>query len=315
LGDQGRDLARDLESLHLPPMAEFEGHKQVAAKLRSTGASGLDGKRISRIVTTARGNPGLQDLLFGLQLAAPEACDGALDEMEAFLAEGQEPSQQEILDFLANLALDGLFAVLSANERELLRASTLFEVPVPLQVLEGLACAKDIVAGEPAGSRLLALGLWEAHRVGRDETVAVNALVRHRAGELGDDERPKLAGLVVGPLFKAWGGDRGRQGRSYAADHELARLALLAVDLKVLAATAADAVAGLENRFAYREAASLGQAAVSELTQGGREAPLGLLRQAGEVCVRTGDVRAARGFYARAREQLESVVEGEGPDA
>ncbi len=47
-------------------MAEFEGHKQVAAKQRSTGGARLNGKRISRIVATRVPYSGLPWIFFDL---------------------------------------------------------------------------------------------------------------------------------------------------------------------------------------------------------------------------------------------------------
>ncbi|MCP4659287.1 MAG: hypothetical protein GY856_28080 [bacterium] len=119
----------------------------------------------------------------------------------------------DVTEFLENLTLDRLLEVLSANERELLRASTLFELPVPLGVLSDFARELGVAkATEEVGERLFALALWEAHVAPEEETaVVVNALVRPRAGELGAGERARLAGLVAAPLFAAWGGAEGRR--------------------------------------------------------------------------------------------------------
>ena len=79
---------------------------------------------------------------------------------------------------------------------------------------------------------------------------------------------------------------------------------------------AGDALAWLDERFAYRQAADWGRRAVEVLQAGGRAPPLGLLRRTGEACVRIGEVAAARGLYAQALEQIEkNAVAGGSVDA
>jgi hypothetical protein len=142
--------------------------------------------------------------------------------------------------------------LLTPGQKELLRAVTLFSLPVPLPVFELLAKA----GGEPAKesvARLIALGLCEIYEdLSRpeDRAVAVNAIVRPLAGTLSEAERKELAGAVTGELFRHWGGESGSRERSYLQDHELARLALLAPDPRIVAATGADALRGLARRFA-----------------------------------------------------------------
>lgn len=60
----------------------------------------------------------------------------------------------------------------------------------------------------------------------------------------------------------------------------------------------------LEQQFAYQQAATWGQQAIAWLDTAGVEAPLGLLRRAGEVCLTVGAVEDTRAFYDRALAHL-----------
>lgn len=308
---QGGELADSLLPLPLPAMRDTEGYKQLWAKMRQIRAERAlpDATRVHRIVAAARGNPGLQNLLFSLELQALEKGEAALAAMEAFIEEGREPNEEEVLEFLANLALERLLEVLSDDERELLRISTLFDVPVPVEVLTEVARIERLAVDGEFGERLFALGLWEAH-IGLEgvPSMMVNALVRPRAGRLADDEAARLAAEAVGPLFAAWVGVAGRECLTVQAV-ELTHLALLAGDSETLVAIAADAVTGLETLFDYRGAAELGKASVRVLDERGAEVPVLLLRQAGEACVATGEMEPAWDFYRRAMSRLRDAVE------
>ena len=57
---QERVPAARLLYVHLPPMEEYKGRKQAAAKVRQIGSSGKrgDAERIERCIITPRGSPG-----------------------------------------------------------------------------------------------------------------------------------------------------------------------------------------------------------------------------------------------------------------
>ncbi len=203
----GQDLADSDHLLHVPlhGMNEREARKQAQAKLRlpdiARSVAKLDLKRrddlearIERIVTNARGNPGLQDLLFTLAVQNSAACDRCLVQMEEFLRKGTLPAEDAVRKFLENLALGALTGLLTPAQRELLLATTLFELPVPVTVFQALAGAK----GGPAWNdndlaRLLALGLLEVYEdLHQPQTaaLALNALVRPLAGRLNEASKP-----------------------------------------------------------------------------------------------------------------------------
>ena len=140
LPDAGRELANLLLDVPLPPMEPYESEKQAAAKLK-TSQEQVDGAeaRIAQIVETSKGNPGLQDWLFRMALENPESCDRCLKDMAGFLEKGEQPDEQEVLKFLEKLALDSIVKLLSPAQKEALRASTLFQLPVPQPVMAALA--------------------------------------------------------------------------------------------------------------------------------------------------------------------------------
>ncbi|MFO1421627.1 MAG: CHAT domain-containing protein [Candidatus Competibacteraceae bacterium] len=314
----GRDLADALFPLHLPPMEAVESRQQAARKARPTGQAKAapDEARTQRCIGLARGNPGLQDRLFSLSLQDPAACDQALAAMEHYLA-GHNPDQETVWAFLENLAIERSLALLKPGERELLRVATLFELPVPLAVLDALAKALALDAGEPCGIRLVGLGLWDVYPdlVRYAElAAAVNALVRPLAGTLTDNDIRALAGVALPALFAGWGGADGDR-RPYPADHELARLAVVADQPLGLDVTAEPAIRWLGAQLRYCDAAQLARQAVACLDQHQIEIPFALLRVAGEACVQVGDTSAARGAYQQALARLEGLLaQGQTPD-
>ena len=314
----GRDLADALFALHLPPMETAESRQQAARKARPAGQAKAvpDEARTQRCIALAQGNPGLQDRLFSLSLQDPAACDQALTAMERYLA-GQLPDQETVRAFLENLAIDHSLAVLKPGERELLRAATLFELPVPLAVLDVLAKTLALDAGEPCGIRLIGLGLWDVYpdMVRYSELApAVNALVRPLAGTLTDGEIRALAGVALPELLAGWGGADGSR-RPYPANYELARLAVRAGQPLGLEVTAEPAIRWLGDQLRYREAAQLARQAVACLDRHQIEIPLALLRVAGEACVQVGDTPTARSAYRRALARLGNLLsQGQTPD-
>ena len=318
LPQDDRDLADSLFALHLPPMEAVESRQQAARKARPTNQTKvkLDEARTQRCIELARGNPGLQDRLFSLSLEDPAACDQALTAMERYLA-GQLPDQETVRTFLENLAIDHSLALLKPSERELLRATTLFELPVPLAVLEALAGALALDAGEPCGVRLFGLGLWDVYPdVVRyaEPAAAINALVRPVAGTLADKEIQALAGVALPELLAGWGGADGSR-RPTPADYELARLAVLADQALGLEVTAEPAIRWLGDQFRYRDVTQLARQAMACLDRHQVEIPLALLRVVGEACVQVGDTPAARGAYQRALARLDALLaQGQTPD-
>ncbi len=268
-----------------------------------------------RAVAVSRGNPGLQDLIglklvYGDQVGLDRA-EAAVTGMEEYLRQGDMPAEAEVRGFLENLALDTLLEEAGTADVALLRAVTLFTIPVHEAVIDVLA---DQVGGSVA--RLRGLGLLDPypdlHDPGRLAVVA-NPLAAGRAAPLSQGEEAALAGVSAGPLLAAWGGATPNPGRGLALDLQLARLGLLADDPAVTAASAPGAVAALRSGPAA-EAFRLGQEAISLLDRHHQPVPLQLLRRTADAALTSGDGHAGEALLDRAAEQAESGEEhGTGP--
>ena len=150
LVEDGRDLADGLADLELSEFSDTSRRKLALRQIKAARAP-LDGPALDEAALVARlplleqaqalsrGNPGLQDLLgsdFVLRPAAPlERVEAVLAEMAAYLQGGTLPKTEEVRTFLQNLAIDALLELAGPASRDLLRAMTLFGLPVPEAVL------------------------------------------------------------------------------------------------------------------------------------------------------------------------------------
>ncbi|MEW2131958.1 CHAT domain-containing protein [Streptomyces sp. NPDC005435] len=258
-----------------------------------------------RALDVSRGNPGLQDLI-GLRLVYgsevdQEHAEAAVAGMEAYLQQGDLPADNsDIRAFLENLALDTLLDQAGPTHRDLLRACTLFTVPVPVPVIDVLAAA---VGG--SASRLCGLGLLDTfpdqHRPDVP-ALAVNALAAGRLTPLTADERAALAGVVAEPLYAQWGGATPQPARAGDLDLQLTQLALAADNPSIAADCAAAAVSALRQGPASI-AAELGHQAIALLDRHNHEISIALLRAVADATVTSGDGDQADALLHRAVEQ------------
>ncbi len=244
-------LEARLQDVQLRPLSQVAQRKlqrrqqALTPPERLAERSGLAG----RAVGVSRGNPGLQDLI-GLKLVYGEQvgldrAEAAVTGMEAYLQQGGLPADAEVRAFLENLALDTLLEEAGTAGVALLRAVTLFTLPVPEPVI-------DVLASEVGGSaaRLRGLGLLDPYPDLHDPArlaLAANPLAAGRAGPLSPGEQAALAAVSAGPLLAAWGGTAPQPGRGLALDLQLARLGLLADDPAVTAASAPGAISALRS--------------------------------------------------------------------
>ncbi|MGH8931766.1 MAG: CHAT domain-containing protein [Egibacteraceae bacterium] len=311
-------LEARLHLIQLPPLSPVEQRKlqqrQADAARDPTRTRRLDqpefqARRVlaERVPDIARGNPGLQDLI-GLKLVFSEhvAIDRAaqtLDEMGKWLGGGDLPDEAQVREFLEDLAIDRLHEHAGAAGRELLRAVTLFDLPVPTRVVETLA---ETVGGSVDALRSLGLvDVFEDVLDSRAHAVAVNALSAARLDQLSEAERAAVAVVVVGPLFDAWGCVEGHLRRPRAADLQIAVVGLLAGDAHVVATCAADAVALLSDGSAAG-AADLGGRAIALLDRHAAQVPLALLSNTAEAAATAGEGRRADELLERAATALEA---------
>ena len=309
--EAGANLCERLYHLSLGSMAPHEGFKQIKAKSRQEGVSPetLDFGISSRIIKAAKGNPGLLDLLFRMYLDGKRQQDrdpenvgdhfrllnDTLGEMEAYSESGEYPTQQDLLEFLQNLAIDRMLGSLRDGEKQLLRASTLFHRPVPVKILEMIAEQWGCNGGDPFGHRIFGLGLWSRFEDSGDQNAtaaAVNPLAEARLDQLDIDEAQLLAAMIIEPFFQAWGGANG-ENRPLAADWELARLALMAGSAEIISHTAADALRYLVDQFQNKTAATFAVACITLLDNAGVKGSSDFYHQAGKILHSTGESNLA----------------------
>ena len=298
-----------LEPVQLRPLSSVAQRKLQGRQQALTPAGRLAERAglAARAVAVSRGNPGLQDLI-GLRLVygeqvGLERAEAAVAGMEAYLQRGGLPADAEVRAFLENLALDALLEEAGAANRALLRAATLFDLPVPEPVTGALAAQ---VGG--SADRLRGLGLADPYPDLYDPArlaLAASPLAAGRLDPLTPGEQTALAGVAAGPLFTAWGGTAPRPYRDAALDLQLARLALLADDPAITAVCAPAAVTALRAGPAT-DAYQLGQDAIALLDRHGQAVPLELLRQTADAALTSGDGQAGENLLDRAMQQAEA---------
>ncbi|MFF4537946.1 CHAT domain-containing protein [Streptomyces aureus] len=300
-------LEARLEPVQLQPLS-LAAQRKLQRRQQDLAPAGYRTERADlaqRALDVSCGNPGLQDLI-GLRLVYSNEVDRARAEaavagMETYLQQGDLPADNaDIGAFLENLALDALLEQAGPAHCDLLRACTLFTVPVPQPVIDTLAAA---VGG--SASRLCGLGLLDAfpdqHRP-ECPALAVNALAAGRLTPLTPDERTALAALAAEPLYAQWGGATPRPARGRDLDLQLTRLALAADNPAITADCAAAAVAALRQGPAST-AAELGHHAITLLDRHNHEVPLTLLRAVADAAVTSGDGDHADTLLHRAVQQ------------
>ncbi|BAJ27690.1 MULTISPECIES: CHAT domain-containing protein [Kitasatospora] len=304
-------LERRLEAVQLQPLSPAARHKlrrrqhDLATTRNAQPTQRTDLAR--RAMDVSRGNPGLQDLI-GLRLAYGEQVDparveAAITAMETYLRQGDPASDPDLAAFLENLALDTLLEQAGPAHHALLRACTLFTLPVPQPVVDTLAQA---VGG--SATRLRGLGLLDSFPDSyRREVpaVAVNALAAGHLAPLSQDERTTLAALAVEPLHTHWGGTAPRTPRDGDQDLQLTRLALDADHPAITADCATAAVRVLQEGSASA-ASELGQRTIALLDRHHHPVPLHLLRAVADATVTGGDGERADALLDRAIRQIET---------
>ncbi|MFD3600378.1 CHAT domain-containing protein [Streptomyces sp. NPDC058656] len=300
-------LEARLEPVQLQPLSSA-AQRKLQHRQQDLAPAGFRTQRAElaqRALDVSCGNPGLQDLI-GLRLVYSSQVDRARAEaavvgMEAYLHQGDPPADNsDIGEFLENLALDTLLDQAGPAHRDLLRACTLFTVPVPQPVIDVLAAA---VGG--SASRLCGLGLLDAfpdqHRPDFP-ALAVNALAAGRLTPLSPDERAALATVAAEPLYAQWGGATPRPARGSDLDLQLTQLALAADNPTITANCAAAAVSALRQGLASI-AAELGHHAITLLDRNNHEVPVILLRAVADAAVTSGDGNHADTLLHRAVQQ------------
>ena len=307
---RNRDLKDEFLSIHLPAMEYYEGRKQAFAKASvSKNAKYVPELwRTRRCVEIARGNPGLQDLLFSMSQENPESCDKALESMENYIKSRKEPDQEELLSFIENLAIKEFFKILSKNEKELLRISTLFQTPIPLEILKIIANELSLNNSESTGYRLFALGLLEKLEdpvQTNTDAFCLNAIFRSHAGHLSKDETIFFSKMILKDLFEKWGG--ANTYKPMHANYELARLACHAKNTDILTSTGDLAIEWLEEQNRAKEATQLAIDSVNIFDESKVEVPPVMLLNAARPIVNSGNIEKAVHLLERAQKGFEKL--------
>ncbi|MEV4026902.1 CHAT domain-containing protein, partial [Actinosynnema sp. NPDC050801] len=295
-----------LDHIHLRPLstvAQRKLHRRQQA-LAPADRQAERARLAHRAVAVSRGNPGLQDLTC-LRLAYNEQVplsrvQAAVAGMEDYLSRGDLPADGEVREFLENLALDTLLDEAGTTDHALLRAVTLFDLPVPEPVVDRVA---DHVGGSP--TRLRGLGLLEPYPdpVERGRTaLATNPLAAGRIPPLTPAERSALADVTVDALLTAWTPDTASGFRTGEQELQLTRLALLADNPTVTAVCAFGAVRHLRTGPAA-DAAALGYDAIGLLDRHQRPMPIPLLRATADAALTSGEGPAGHALLDRAAHQ------------
>ena len=316
LRHDGQDLVAAMFDLPLRPMEGHEAHKQTRAVERVRGAKIEDARR-ERIIHLARGNPGLSKRLCDTALEDAAACDRALDELKKYDGNPDHLSDEKLIEFMNKIALQTVVDWLSDAEREALRLSTAFGMPVPREILHLVVEKAGCGEAAKVTKRLTGFGLWEVYDdfVARDQpALLINALAQKYVGNVTEADYETIAEWVVPRLFDLWGGED-RKKRPYAADFELTRLALAAQQAAVLNVVARDAVLACREQFQYELGASLGRQAVEVLQSKSITPPVFLLVITAELLRQLGDVDTARGFLDNAVKQVDDGAVGDPEEA
>ncbi|RUL95210.1 tetratricopeptide repeat protein [Verrucosispora sp. FIM060022] len=305
-------LESRLETVQLRPLSSVARYKLLQRQqgLIPTERQAERAKLAQRALDASGGNPGLQDLI-GRRLVyseqvSLERAETAVAGLEAYLKQGGLPSDADLRAFLENLDLDDLLVLAGPAHVALLRAITLFDLPVPVSAIE-------VLASNTGGSvdRLRALGLLDAYPDAFDPqrpAVAVNPLVAGRLPPLASHEQTTVAALTVEPLFDAWGDTEHQSTRSPVLDLQITWLAVAADHPMVVAACAARAVWALRAGRAV-DAFRFGEEAIALLDRHHTPVPTFLLRQVADAARTSGDGDATKALYDRALQQVQNADE------
>ena len=207
----GEDLCAKLRAINVPDMTAAEQEKHWLALLQRDGGQerdkAQDAQYLERIFAAAQGNPGLQAVLFQPLLKGElAALDSALQRIAASQAELEAASPADEVDkYFQRIALEVYSRALSNSEREFLRLLTLFEVPVPEELLLQAGPKAGIADPAAALRRLDNFGLlchWQGRDV--DGHISCYGLARKVVEPLSREDRNFLAKICAPLLWRIW---------------------------------------------------------------------------------------------------------------
>ncbi|WP_320169830.1 tetratricopeptide repeat protein [Maridesulfovibrio sp.] len=312
LHKDGRDLCDKLLYLNLRPMKEEESRKQALAKNNSSGDR-LENVLEMRIIKAVKGNAGLQDRLFRLGVEDEDACITALEHLEAYIAEGRDPEQEVVRAHLDDIFAKTTFELLNRQEQDILRLSTLFNVPVVDSVFTKFVQNLSIMSVDDnpdrCFKRLVAFGLWDTmpdYFEPQEASFIAAPLAAPRAlgsRQFSEEEIRGAINAILPDLLSHWGG-ADRSKRPFAFDEELFRLAMRAENAAILNICSADALRSLKDKTHYVTLAETAEKALEIILTKTRPDPE-LLYVAAEICQDGGKTASALEMAYEAVESYE----------
>jgi tetratricopeptide (TPR) repeat protein len=307
---RGDDLAARLIDVAVPSMDPPQRQKQFWAARRIAGISSDVDALTARILVASDGNPGLQDVLTRpLFSGHRDAAEKAIAAVEHWRATGNIPAgETAATEFFKRVSLAAYTGMLTAAEREQLRAATLFTLPVPPKVIEDAGAALGVETPAPAVARLIGLGLLDLFQSpGRLDEAAINPLARPLVAGLDEAHERMAASGAIARLFDLWKeGDRAPPGDQRGL--ETARLAMLADANATIISRSTYAAASFLFRGLHDARGALNNAsrAIDALTARGDVPDVDLLRIAAECAGRLGEPVVRDAFIERAMQILDA---------
>ena len=309
--DGGVDRAAGLSVLEL---GEFNERASEKLALRQWAAArqavpDLADERLSlltRAMHVARRHPGLQDLLGREVALRPDLEEGdaqaLLDAVEAWLVSptGALPGDARVYGFFDALRLSEPLALAGDGGLALLRAATVFGLPVPRVALAALPGASEAML-----TRLCDLGLLvpgEDAVTGQLDALVPSRLASAGLAPLSREEEQRYAYAALPALFRVWGEPEGIE-RPADPDIALSRLALVAGDGAAAEAALSSgprAVRGLTARGEPGVAGERGLALIGLLDGLGQTPGLRLLTSTAQALRKAGEGAAAGAIFERA---------------
>ncbi len=300
--ENGKDVGNLLLKQPLRQMNNTEAKKQYFAKYGTLEREKGDIKlEPGRVVDACKGNPGLQDILFGLFNTAPATYEKALLGMENYLQSGVLPEEQETLDFLQDLAIDNVLSLLTPGEKDLLQVAALFDIPVPDNLFDNLAKEIGLKTGPDFKKRLIGFGVFEQFEdpvLPEGLALLLNNLIKPRIEKLPQEKATYFSADITKALLQNWCSDESKP-RPWLCDREIVKFGLLAKHSEAIKQCAENGLRGMHDNFWTKEAAVFAVPAIALLEDEKETVPTGLYRIASDVCHQVGEVNIAKDYIEK----------------
>ncbi len=211
----GDELADNLHPILVPDMSEVEQLKHWNALLQTDSNpqtqqrdSTQDSHYLARIFQISQGNSGLQDILFAPLLKGETATlEQALQSLENYQADQRLDNleQGKLNQYLQRIALQAYSTALSESEQQLLRILSLFDFPIPQQMILQAAPKLGLEQTELMLERLDNFGLlnyWQGK--GLEGHISCFGLARKVVEPLSREDRNFIAKVCVPLLWQVW---------------------------------------------------------------------------------------------------------------